>query len=136
MAIKAYMFFIMLVTAAIIIKENKILIAKRKNMKWEFPGGRVEEGEKIEECLKREIKEELDIEIEILSHFMKVCHEYDFGKIELHVFLARYKHGKEKAREHEEIRWMKIDEIDAYEFMEADKKIVEEMKKRPHKIQI
>ena len=121
----------MLVTAAIIIKGDKILIAKRREyMKWEFPGGRVEEGEKMEECLKREIKEELDIEIEILSHFMKVCHEYDFGKIELHVFLAKYKHGEEKAREHEEIRWIKMNEIDAYEFMEADKKIVEEMKKR------
>ncbi len=122
MDIKAYMFYFVLVTAAIIIKNGKILIAKRKEGKWEFPGGRVEKGEDMEECLKREIKEELDMDIEILKHYMKVEH----GEIELHAFIAK-SNEKPKPLEHEEIKWIDMEEIDQYNFMEADKKIIEKM---------
>ncbi len=119
----------MLVTAAIIIRNGKILIAKRKEGKWEFPGGRVEKGERMEECLKREIKEELDMDIKIIEYFMKVEHEYDFGKIELHAFLAK-SHQNAKPIEHEEIKWVSIEDAYKYDFMEADRKIIEELKRR------
>jgi len=119
----------MLVTAAIIVRKNKILIAKRKEGKWEFPGGKVEEGENIEECLKREIKEELDIEIKILKKFCIIKHEYNFGEIELHVFLAKCKE-EPIAKEHDEIKWERIDRLNNYDFMEADKKVIELIKEK------
>ncbi len=119
----------MIVTAAIIVEDEKILIAKRKEGKWEFPGGRAEAGESLEGCLKRELKEELDIEAKSIKSFMCVKHEYDFGNIELHVFIVRCS-GDVKAKEHEEIKWVRISEIDHDDFMDADKKVVEELKKR------
>ncbi len=76
----------MIVTAAIIVEDGKILIAKRKEGKWEFPGGRIEAGESLEGCLKRELKEELDIDVKFIKPFMCAKHEYNFGNIELHVF--------------------------------------------------
>ncbi|HEC76494.1 MAG TPA: NUDIX domain-containing protein [Thermoplasmatales archaeon] len=77
-------FPLMLVTAGIILKEGKILIAKRDEEKWEFPGGKVENGEEIKECLKRELKEELNINIDIVKPFIKVKQ----SDIELHAFLV------------------------------------------------
>ena len=119
----------MIVTAAIIIKDGKILIAKRKEGKWEFPGGRVEGNESLEKCLKRELKEELGMKIEKIKPFMKVSHEYDFGWIELYVFIVKCE-GEARAKEHEKIKWIGIDDIDHYDFMDADKKVVKELKKK------
>lgn len=110
------------VTAAIILKGNKFLIAKRKNGKWEFPGGRVEKGESYEECLKREIREELDIHINILKSFTIVSR----GNIELHTYIAICK-DEPVAKEHEELKWISIGETDNYEFMPPDKKIIREL---------
>lgn len=115
----------MLVTAGIILKEGKILIAKRKGEKWEFPGGKVERGEGIEECLKRELKEELNIRVDSIEPFCKVK---DNG-IELHVFII-FCDEEPVAGVHEELKWVDMNEIDRYEFMNADKKVVEEIKSR------
>ena len=123
----------MIVTAAIIVEHEKILIAKRKGDKWEFPGGCVEVGESLEGCLKRELKEELDMDVKFIKPFVCVKHEYNFGNIELHVFIVKCS-GKLKTKEHEEIKWVGIGEIDRYEFMDADKKVVEELKKRWNEI--
>jgi len=123
----------MIVTAAIIAKNGKILIAKRKMGKWEFPGGRIEAGENLEECLKRELKEELDVEVKKIKPFMKVSHKYDFGYVELHVFIVKCD-GEARAKEHEEIRWIGMDDIDYYDFMDADKKVVKELKKKWNEI--
>ena len=117
-------FFNMLVTAAIIFNKNKILIAKRGN-KWEFPGGRLEGKESLEECIKREIKEELNIGISIIKKF---CIEKN-NEIELHVFLARYENGNLKLRFHENAKWINIEEIDKFEFLPLDEKVVEKLKK-------
>lgn len=114
----------MQVTAAIILKGNRFLIAKRKNDGWEFPGGRVEGEESYEECLIREIKEELDLEIKKLRLFTVVS-----GEIELHVYLAKCE-GEPLAKEHEEIRWIGIKDVDKYNFLTPDMKVVEELKRR------
>ncbi|HEC88320.1 MAG TPA: NUDIX domain-containing protein [Thermoplasmata archaeon] len=118
----------MLVTAGIILKEGKILIAKREEGKWEFPGGKVEDGEEIEECLKRELKEELNININIHINIVKPFIKVKQSDIELHAFLVLC-NEKPVAKIHKELRWIDIDEIDRYDFMDADKKIVEELKK-------
>lgn len=115
----------MLVTAGIILKEGKILIAKRKEGKWEFPGGKVEKGESVEECLKRELKEELNIEVDFIKPFCIVSDE----DIELHVFII-FCDEEPTAKIHKELRWVGMDEIEIYEFMNLDKKIIEELKSR------
>ncbi len=117
------------VAAAVIIKEGKILIAKRKEGKWEFPGGRIERGETVEECLKREIEEELAVKLKNIRSFVTVKHTYPFGEITLHVFTASYV-GDILPKEHEEIRWIGVDEINDFDFMEADKKVVEKIIER------
>lgn len=121
-----------LVSAGIIEKNGKILIAKRKEGKclepfWEFPGGKLEENETIQECLKREIKEELEINIEV-GDFVCSC-EFFCGekKIKLMAYKAKYLSGEIKLNDHQEAKWIDLKEINDYEFVRADKKIVEKL---------
>ena len=123
-----------IISAGIIFCHNKILIAQRSRnkslaYKWEFPGGKLEEGETLEECLKREIKEELDLEITVGEKYMTTTHEYEFGSFQLNVFLAECQ--TEQAGEltaHECIRWVSPDELENYDFSAADLPIVEKIK--------
>jgi len=114
----------MIVTAAIIFKGEKILIAKRRHQ-WEFPGGRLEKGETMEECIVREIKEELNIDIAIIKKFMVVRNE----EIELHVFIARYLEGEIKLNFHQDAKWIGLEELNEHEFLPLDRKIVERLLK-------
>jgi len=116
-----YLFHV-IVTAAVIFKGGKILIARR-NKKWEFPGGKLEENESLEECIEREIKEELEIEIDVVKKF---CVERE-ADIELHVFIARYKKGEIKLNFHNEIRWIDAKDILNYDFLDADKKVAKKI---------
>jgi len=79
----------------------------------------------LEECLKREIMEEMGVEAENLEKFMCV----EKGGIRLHVFIARY-NGNIIKKEHEAIKWVDFEEIKNYEFMDADREVVEELRKR------
>jgi len=111
-----------IVTAAIIRKGNKVLIAKRGD-KWEFPGGKLEENESMEECIKREIKEELGIEISVIKKF---CIEKK-DEIELHVFTANYEKGNIKLNFHNDAKWIGIEELNNYDFLPLDKRIVKKI---------
>lgn len=120
------------VSAAIIRKDDRVLIAQRGRdkslgLKWEFPGGKIESNETPEESLIREIKEELNIDIEIEEFFAENIHEYQSGKIKLIAFLARWKSGDIKLAEHEQIKWVKVDELNAYDFATADLPFVEKL---------
>ena len=97
---------------------------------WEFPGGKVEPGESMEDCVKREIKEELDLEIEVGEELMVVNHAYTHFKVSLHVHLCRYLGGEPKALESQEVRWVTLDTIDQYPFPKANGTIIEALKKR------
>ena len=86
------------VTAAITVSKNKILITKKsEKMKlpnlWEFTGGKVKKDEILEDCIVREIKEELGVNIKVNHHFMTVCHKYDFGEIQLVSYIAELESG-------------------------------------------
>jgi len=113
-------------------KDGKILIARRKEgtrfaNKWEFPGGRVEVNESPEECLKRELREELGIETEV-GEF--ICSSrYDYGDFEVELLAYRVAHlsGEFRLNDHDEIRWALPLELKDYDFPEADAPIVKEL---------
>lgn len=106
-------------------KEGKILIAKRNHTKaqgnlYEFPGGKVEKNETYEDALKREIKEELDMNIEVLNKFDEEIFEYPEKTIKLIAFNALFNGNHLIMKEHEDIEWIEIDEFKNYEFAPAD----------------
>ena len=117
------------VTAAIIIKDERVLIAKRKasdvlSNKWEFPGGKIETGESPEECLIRELKEEFGINTEIEKYFDESIYQYPYIKIKLIAYKIKWTGGKIKSTSHDYYKWIEIEDIDNYDFAEADKPLV------------
>lgn len=118
------------VACAIILKDGKILVAQRGEkmdlpFKWEFPGGKIEENESAENCLTREIKEELDIDIEVKKPFNSIFHSYKEGKrIELIPFLCGYISGHLAVKEHHKIRWIEPENLLILDWADADVPIV------------
>ena len=120
------------VTAAIIKKDGRILIAKRKKGwrfagKWEFPGGKIEPHETPEECLKRELREELGIETRIGEFFCSSTYAYPHATVQLLVYQAFHVSGEYTLYDHQEIRWVLPDELTEYDFPEADKPVIEKL---------
>ena len=117
------------VVAAIIKKDNQYLIVQRnKNkhlgLKWEFPGGKVNFNETFEEALSREIKEELDISINIHEKITEEKYKDDKINIILHYYLSSHKDGIMKLNEHEDFAWVEKKDFDKYEFAEGDGNIL------------
>jgi 8-oxo-dGTP diphosphatase len=118
------------VTCAIVTERNKILVTQRNSssdhpLKWEFPGGKLKTDETVEECIIREIREELDIEIEIRQSMVSVNHDYGFKQIELIPFLCVIKSGQIKLSEHLELDWASIYELKKVDFAAADLKLIQ-----------
>ena len=113
------------VVAAVIFRENKILIARRKKGKhlescWEYPGGKTEKNEGEKKALKRELKEEFNIEASIEKYLTESFHEYENININLKAYLVRDFLGDFKLSDHDKIEWIKIEEIKKYDFAPAD----------------
>lgn len=122
------------VTAGLIWKGNRVLITQRSPKGllgglWEFPGGKQEKGETLYDCLIREIREELELEIEILRPLVSVKHAYTHFKITLHAFECKYKSGKLRLHGSVAAKWIRPEEIKNYAFPGADRKIIERLKK-------
>ena len=120
------------VVAALIWNKGRFMICQRPENKsrpllWEFVGGKVEPGETKEQALIRECKEELDIIIEVCDVFTEVFHEYPDITIRLTVFNTRIAEGTPKLIEHNDLKWIKPDEIPQYEFCPADVGVLEEI---------
>lgn len=120
------------VTAAIIREGNKMLICQRAaddecGMLWEFPGGKREEGESLEQCIIREIKEELEFDIEVLGVFTKSVYFFNKNEIHFTVFDAKIISGKLKLNVHSDAKWVTVDKLKGYEFMPADIVFVERL---------
>ena len=118
-----------IVTAALIKDEHKILIAQRGRTKrfgrqWEFPGGKAKSGETPEACLRREIREELNLEIQVEEHFCTVHHRYPDFHIELMAFWCSIVGGSLQLEEHEQVRWVTVPEMEQYNFVEADLNVI------------
>ena len=122
------------VTAAIIVRDGKFLIAQRKlnddifGGLWEFPGGKVEDGETPEECMSRELKEELDIEVEVGELIISNKHKYPQGIFELLAYKVKHISGEIILNVHDEIKWVTYDEMSNFEFPPADIPIIEKLK--------
>lgn len=123
------------VSAGIIVCQNKILIAQRKRGKdleyfWEFPGGKIEQGETCEECLHREILEEFNMEINVGEFFMESSYDYDFGTFVLEVYWAQCPQEEiPDLFEHEQAQWVELKDLAKYNFAPADIPIVEALSK-------
>jgi 8-oxo-dGTP diphosphatase len=120
-----------LVTAAIIQKEDKILIAQRLSSssiepdKWEFPGGKIHYLEEPKTCLKREIKEELNIDIDVVDIYDVIAHVYSLSSNDkMHVIIlfynAKYISGTLMLNECQDAKWVSHDMLQSYEFVAAD----------------
>ena len=94
---------------------------------WEFPGGKQKENEEIEETVKRELNEELDIEVSITKPFMKLDHAYSHFKITMHAYLCELQEGTPKPKSSQEIRWITITELADYPFPKANRKLTEKL---------
>ncbi|BHH84607.1 (deoxy)nucleoside triphosphate pyrophosphohydrolase [Desulforhopalus sp. 52FAK] len=122
------------VTAAIIQRDGQTLAARRKpgsHMEgfWEFPGGKIELGESPEECLQRELKEELGIDSVIGSFFAESCYNYGTKHVRLLCYLVEYNKGSFSLNDHDEIRWLSTDQILSVNWAPADIPIVKKLGK-------
>ena len=124
------------VSCAIILNSiGKILVTQRSAtmplpLKWEFPGGKIETGETAEECLIREIKEELNIEIEITGSLSPNDHQYPNKLIRLIPFICRQTGGDLTLKEHAEYKWLDAKDLLDLDWAEADVGVVVEYLKR------
>ena len=121
------------VVAALIWEGDRFLACQRPANKarallWEFVGGKVEPGETLEEALIRECREELDITVAPRDVFLTVIHEYPDLTVRLTLFHASIAEGTPKALEHNDIRWITVDEIDGLAFCPADEEILKKLK--------
>ena len=117
------------VVAAIIKKNNQYLIVQRNRkkhlgLKWEFPGGKVYDNETFEEALSREIKEELNITINMHEKIAEEKYKDEKINIVLHYFLCSEKKGTIKLNEHEDLAWVEKKDFDKYDFAEGDRNIL------------
>ena len=120
------------VTCAIIIHQEKVLAACRGESmdlpgKWEFPGGKVDVDESPEQCLIREIREELNMDIKILVELPSVTHVYPSKTIRLIPFTAVWTQGEIRLFEHAEIRWLGKNELLSLDWASADLPIVHDL---------
>lgn len=121
------------VSAAIIIKDNKIFVTQRGYGEfkdwWEFPGGKIEEGETPEECLKREIKEELKADINIDKYLCTVEYDYPNFHLKMECFICSLIDGHLELVEAEDAKFITKDQLDSIDFLPADLLVVKELKK-------
>jgi A/G-specific adenine glycosylase len=122
------------VTAAVIRRNGRILIAQRPfggrlGGLWEFPGGKVEAGESLPQCLRREIKEELGFRIKVGDFITAIDHAYTHFKITLHAFECTVVSGEPRKLGVEDFKWVRMGEMDRFAFAKTDLRIIEALKR-------
>ncbi|MGB3300138.1 MAG: 8-oxo-dGTP diphosphatase MutT, partial [Phormidesmis sp.] len=121
--------------AVITDEQGNILIDRRRQEGllgglWEFPGGKIEPGESVEECVKREIAEELGIEIAVQERLITIEHAYTHFKVTLNVFNCKHLSGEPQPIECDEVKWVTLENIDDYPFPKANSQIIEALRKQ------
>jgi 8-oxo-dGTP diphosphatase len=125
------------VTAAILIRDHKVFIGQRKAGKqfahlWEFPGGKLEDGETLQECLVREMKEEFGVEVAVRELFEESVYHYPHGSIRLLGYLVDWTGGEMSPIDHEDCKWVSFDDLEHYEFVPADIPFVQKLRMTHH----
>jgi 8-oxo-dGTP diphosphatase len=121
------------VVAALIVHDGKILVCQRTRhqtmpLKWEFPGGKIEEGEQARAALERELEEELGIHAAIAEELARIRHEYRSGSsVELRFFVVREYRGKLENRIFRDMQWARPADLPKFDFLEADLKLVSDL---------
>lgn len=117
------------VSAAILEQNGKILICRRKNggscgNLWEFPGGKIEPGETLEECLVRECREELGIDISVTDLFDECCYRYPEREVHLYFYRGKILRGKPHCRVHQSLAWVEPKSLTGYPFCPGDEGVI------------
>ena len=122
------------VVASVIFREGRVLCVERTqnareyvSLKWEFPGGKIESGENREHALHREIREELDVEIENLEYFTTVEHTYPDFHLIMYAYTCSILKGEPVLKEHVALKWLPVEELDQLDWAAADIPIVEKL---------
>jgi 8-oxo-dGTP diphosphatase len=121
------------VVAALILKNGKVLVCQRTRhqsmpLKWEFPGGKIEDGEQPRDALRRELEEELGIDAHIGEEVARIRHDYkNGGAVELRFYVVNEYTGELENRIFKDVRWAKRSELPKYDFLEADLELVKDL---------
>lgn len=117
------------VTCAIVERDGLVLAARRSAamalpLKWEFPGGKIDQGESREECLRRELLEELGLNVRVGKSLPSVTHDYPASTVTLYPFICSIVSGEIVLHEHAEISWLRPEELHILDWAEADLPVI------------
>jgi len=121
------------VVAGLIFKDGKVLVCQRTRhqtmpLKWEFPGGKIEEGEQPRDALRRELDEELGIDARIAEEVSRIVHEYPGGgSVELRFFLVPEYQGEIENKIFRDVQWSPRSDLPSFDFLEADLLLVRDL---------
>jgi mutator protein MutT len=120
------------VAVAIVFHDSKVLITRRKaggvlGGYWEFPGGKQEPGESLEDCVRRELFEELAMRVQPVMSFTPIHHIYADRQVTLHAFLCTHESGEPQPIACDELRWIDPSQLRTIQFPEANHRLVEEL---------
>jgi 8-oxo-dGTP diphosphatase len=121
------------VVAGLIVRDGKLLVCQRTRhqtmpLKWEFPGGKIEEGEQPRDALRRELDEELGIQATIGDELARIQHEYpNGGMVELRFYIIRDYNGELENRIFKDIQWAEPKDLPRFDFLEADLTLVTDL---------
>lgn len=120
------------VSSAIIVKDNKVLITQRGygefKDKWEFPGGKLESGESSQECIVREIREELDADIRVIDYLGTIKYTYSSFHLVMHNYICELIGNHIVALEHEAAKFVNFNDLDEFDFLPADLLVINKLK--------
>lgn len=124
------------VSAGLVFRDGRLLIAQRRQQDhlgglWEFPGGKRHAGESDEECLRRELREELGIEVEVGELVETITHEYPGKVVRLKFFRCDWLRNEPRAVGCQDFTWVGRDELSKYEFPEADRRLLGRLVNEP-----
>lgn len=124
------------VAAGLVFRDGKLLITQRHAQDhlgglWEFPGGKREPGETFEQCLIRELREELGIEVAVVELLESLTHEYPRRRIRLKFFRCHLRAGEPQALDCQQFKWIGVAGLDEHSFPPADARLLEKLRHAP-----